>query len=452
MQHVRSTFWMLRTGIAFLILVCLLAPLAGAAGPLIPAKNPPPVPAPPAFPALEPEQVRLTASLRVLGGSTSARLGPWQAVVGLYAGEDPQFEAWSLQGPFSSRSGRLQVGTTSLFLNGFQGVAGVSGLTTALPELGTLQVGDHLECWALLDTDQLHPIPKAIWETIEDRTGIFVGTEEATTYAQIITRANYTSHRAFMKAARKDVTYGHLFNHPEEFRGQIVHVEGRLKRVIRVPPMFEAANEGVHDLFVGYIFNESYGPHPYRVIFTEWPAKLPRSLLNETKIDQSVEVAFAGYFYKRYRYEAADSKGRTRRDAPMLIGHSLTVLSLESSPDAAGDPSQVDWAHFMGYVFLGLLLSAVALVIGLTVYFRRADRRVRGRLLPYQTDEFIPPPPDAAPVAAPVGASGRLPPRVAFPLRQTLPPGFGDRGDALPESGGGKEASGPAGPDEDAGA
>ena len=52
-----------------------------------------------------------------------------------------------------------------------------------------------------------------------------------------------------------------------------------------------------------------------------------RGLAPAEKI-QGVEVAFDGYFYKRFRYKAGDSyRPGQYRDAPVLIGHRLTLLS-----------------------------------------------------------------------------------------------------------------------------
>jgi len=400
----------------------------------------------------------VVAAARVVGVSLTTGAPSYQALSALYSGERPELEVWSLEGPLSGRKGRILLGSSSAFLTGFT-TGDAPSLTSLLPELAVLKVGDQLDCWTLRDTDQVRPVPDIVLEAIEDRTGVYQGTLEADSYAQIVVLANYTSHQAFLKAAAHDVSYGALYNHPDEYRGRVIYVEGRLKRVERMAPMFEAAVEGVSVLYVGYLFNELSGANPYRVIFTEWPAGLPRDLLRQDKkIDQDIRVSFAGYFYKRYRYKAIDSKANTSRDAPMLVGHSLTFhSSREAESKVVVDSGEGSvWGRSLAYGILALLLATVGTVLGMAWWFRRSDQRVRSRIQAARGDQFVLPPPDAAPVASPappvaVPVRGL---RRPFPSRNNLPPGFGDRGGEPPgsEAGGGKDAKGSPDPDEGAGA
>src|SRR5262249_29516108 len=155
---------------------------------------------------------------------------------------------------------------------------------------------------------------------------------------------------AFERKVNKTLTYAHLFNTPEKYRGQVVQAEGRLRRINRFDPPPEAARAGVNDRYEAWIINDAVGPNPYCVVFTEWPAGLPRDLLGKERIDQHIVVRFAGYFYKRYRYTAADSKAGATREALLLIGHSLRVLTMDQPGDAAG----AGWAYSLIWVILGL--------------------------------------------------------------------------------------------------
>jgi hypothetical protein len=100
-----------------------------------------------------------------------------------------------------------------------------------------------------------------------------------------------------------------------------------------------------------------------------------------------VEVGFDGYFYKKFRYKAVDSREHTARDAPVFIGH---TLALRSRP-AAAEPEE-SWGHQVMGVFLGVVGLAVVVVVGLTWWYRRADARVRRRLLASRRTELVLPP------------------------------------------------------------
>src|SRR5207302_5396320 len=122
--------------------------------------------------------------------------------------------------------------------------------------------------------------------------------------------ARKTSERALARGARRDVTYAHLWEEPGKHRGQIIHVEGRLRRLRKFDASRIAVKEGVPVLYEAWVFEEQYYHNPYCVIVSE----LPRGLRVGDKLDD--RAGFDGYFFKRYRYQAGD----TVRDAPLLIG------------------------------------------------------------------------------------------------------------------------------------
>jgi hypothetical protein len=233
-----------------------------------------------------------------------------------------------------------------------------------------------------------------------------------------------------------------------------MHIEGRLGKIDRSDPPWEAAQEGVNDFFEAWVFSEYLGSNPYKVIFTEWPADLPRSLLGKELLSKEKKypiyrVAMDGYFIKKYRYQARDGK-KTDRDAPLFVGHTLTVIGEKQSTEA----DNVAWLGNLGFGIVAIFAFLLATVLGLTLYFRRTDSRIRRRLLATRGGEFVLPPPDALPVAAPVAPQGRstsvrpvATPRITFPAgtveRRIEPPpgGEGDRGspDKPPEEGAGAQ-------------
>lgn len=433
------------TGSCLLGLLALVVVVALAALPSPAAAPPVPVPeAPGPGPLFNPDEIHanpLHLSVAVLGATSQPITGLYSTLGILYAGEHTQ--AWKLEGPLTNRHSRVALGTGTLVLGGFAPAG-------PLAHIANLGAGQQVDCWALLDTDRFRAIPPEWLKVVNDGQGLHVGGDEATVYSRILALANFTSSAAFRSAVRKDVTYFHVFNEPDRYRGKVVHVEGRLLRIHRHDPPFEAAQAGVNDLYEAWIFNEHLGTNPYCVLFTEWPRGLSHDLLGEIKLQKKVMVSFDGFFFKKYRYTANDRQ-KSARDAPLVIAHTLLVLGLEGGRD----PGSLGWMTSLLWVFAGVFVALIFGVVGLTVWYRRSDTRVRRRLLA-RMPEFALPPPDAPPTAPPM----------AMPVRQhadrpvlnaprlTFPSAGGDRGGEATsdDAGGGSSSKKDEPPDEGAGA
>jgi hypothetical protein len=363
------------------VLIALVLTSSGIAAP--PEKNkanpPEPLNAPrqPLFQPfnVQPENVAVLA----LGASSSPRNGPWSTLSALMAGTHPDVQVWNLRGPLSTRPGRVQLGASSLFLAGFGPHA-----TMPLVQLATLRAGDEMNCWNLVNTDEVRPIPKMLFGQVQDKRGIFNGDLEIDAFTQIIVMAHFTSAEAFKKAARQDVTYTHLFTDTARYRGEVIHTQGRLIRLSRFDPPDEARGAGVSNLYEGWVMTDAYGENPICVVFTV----LPPGLKVDSERRFNLEVGFDGYFYKRYRYKAYDSKKANQfRDAPLLIGHTLTGQFGSNAENAAPET----WGHNVIWIFLSLAGGAVILVAGMTYWFRRNDRQIRRRISDSRDREFVPP-------------------------------------------------------------
>src|SRR5262249_33043447 len=127
--------------------------------------------------------------------------------------------------------------------------------------------------------------------------------------------------------------------------------------------------------------------NPVCILFTE----LPPGLKPGDKLE--VQVRFAGYFYKLYRYHSADKN--KPRDAPLLIGHTVTVLE----PPHEGD---LNWFKQLIPLFLTLGCVVLGGLLFLPLSYRRADEQVRRRLAAIRLGEFVAPAPDTPPLATPV--------------------------------------------------
>lgn len=223
-------------------------------------------------------------------------------------------------------------------------------------------------------------------------------TEEAKAYCQALIAANETSAQAFANSARHDVTFAHLFEEPEKYRGQVVHFEGRLVRLRRFDPPAEVRGDtfGINNLYEGWIFDpEIHGANPVCIVFTQLPPGV------SVKEALNIPVAFDAYFFKRYRYETQekDSKGKNIvRDCPLFIGHTLQMKKVKA---ATADHAITLFTKNLVIAVLVMFLATVGLVIVLSWWYRRGDRRLHTMLTSANAPVF---PEPEAPVREPSDA------------------------------------------------
>jgi hypothetical protein len=216
---------------------------------------------------------------------------------------------------------------------------------------------------------------------------------EIEVYCEALEKAYRFKAPSFASAVRSNLnlTPAHLMQEPRKYRGEVVHVEGHIRRVRRFDPPMMAAQAGVRDLYEGWLFDKAYGANPICIVFTE----LPEGLSIAEKMDQP--VTFDGYFFKRYRYQAADGKAEGR-EAPLLIGN--TPL-LTAAPVAAASPADSGWSTSLLVGFMVLVLGSAGLVLWLIWWFHKGDRQVRSRIASATAPTFVDPVPTALPVESP---------------------------------------------------
>jgi hypothetical protein len=165
--------------------------------------------------------------------------------------------------------------------------------------------------------------------------------------------------------ARTDLTFVHLFEEPAKYRGQLVTLKGRLRRLLRFDPPALPAKEGVPNLYEGWLYSSGSVANPFCILASE----VGPGLSIGEKIDR--DVIFTGYFFKRYRYKAGDGW----RDAPLLIGRSIELWN-ESAPEP---PPHLLESVYMPAIF-AVLGAALLLTLGLAWRLRAGDRSVHARL------------------------------------------------------------------------
>jgi hypothetical protein len=221
--------------------------------------------------------------------------------------------------------------------------------------------------------------------------------DEIHSYYDAVDKGYRHPSRSFANSARKDLTYAHLFQEPRKYRGTVVHFEGRLRRVRRYDPPLMLSQLGVRDLYEGWMFDlEHHGGNPICLVFTDLP---PGLTVGE---DLQGRVAFDGYFFKKYRYQAGDTGPGQAREAPLLIGHAPVLL--EQVATASESPSWSTTPLIVG--LFTLIFVTLGLAVALHWWYRRGDRHVSGRLASARQLVFVEPPTEPS--------SSELPPPSAF--------------------------------------
>ena len=272
--------------------------------------------------------------------------------------------------------------------------AGAVGMRQPTCVLSVVLAGQSMSLWDALPASpparpgnapaKALPVDPDLLLGVEDRAPVRNADEnydEFQAYNLLLVRAHKTAAGAFAKGARRDLTFAHLFEEPAKYRGQIVHIEGLLRRLRKFDAARLAAKEGVPALYEGWVFDAEYGYNPYCVIVTE----LPKSIQIGEKLDR--HVSFDGYFFKRYRYKAADGV----RDAPLLIGRTLTPSASQGTAANARAPWLDSSTPWLLIAFLAILLVTAGFGIALTLWFKRGDKQVRARLDAARDAAFVEP-------------------------------------------------------------
>jgi hypothetical protein len=200
---------------------------------------------------------------------------------------------------------------------------------------------------------------------------------EYQSYNYLLIAAHKLSERALEKRSRRDLTFAHLWEEPAKYRGELIHLEGRLRRLVRFDATKLQAQQGVKALYEAWVFSDQYRFDPYCVVLSEIPA----SIKTGERLDY--HVSLDAFFFKRYRYRAGDGS----REAPLLIGRGLVA----TTPPAPEPDSEWSFVRMALPAFLSLIVATVLLVIGLNWWFRRGDRRVRTRLDMVRDAGFVDP-------------------------------------------------------------
>lgn len=263
--------------------------------------------------------------------------------------------------------------------------AGAQGGHGSAMVLGLLMLGDREHLWKLEQTDKVLDLRPGPLAHVKDSNRVMVDDNafEVEAYCEALLKSSLVSLGAFANSAHRDVTFAHLFNEPWRYRGQVIHFEGKVHRITRFDPPGMVQPKGISDLYECWLFDTHYGMNPVCLVCTELPEGVaPGNQLN-------LVASFDAYFFKKYRYKAADSGPGQAREAPLFIGRSF-VLTKPAVAAPTEDVYASGWKAVL-LIFLGVVLATALLGFGLHWWLRRGDRRVRARIKEVRAREYADP-------------------------------------------------------------
>jgi hypothetical protein len=155
-------------------------------------------------------------------------------------------------------------------------------------------------------------IPAEYLDAVEE-SRVGVRAMERPAYFAMLSTARAANPRDLAAAARRDLPFLSLMNDSAEHRGEVIWIEGELRRV---EPLEAGPNDdGFEQLYEGWLFTDEAGrTNPYRIVVSELPPGFPQG----SEVRERIRLP--AYFFKRYTYATAHGQ----HSAPMLIGYRWT--------------------------------------------------------------------------------------------------------------------------------
>lgn len=188
--------------------------------------------------------------------------------------------------------------------------------------------------------------------------------EEYYAYNHFVLWARKFNPEQLAQHSRKELTWRLLFGRDRtRYRGELVRVEGRLKRLIWIGSNKALEAQGVKDLYEAWIFGREYFSNPTCVIVSELPPGL-----EPAEDIRDLIVYVDGFYFKRYKYRAVNDT----RLAPLVIGRTLVIHRPTAMQVRPGESA---FDRLFLPTLLTVLFGMVLLAFGLQWWFRRGDRR-----------------------------------------------------------------------------
>lgn len=197
------------------------------------------------------------------------------------------------------------------------------------------------------------------------------GGDEREPFEDVLLQAHGFTSNELSDAARRDISVDQMVAEKkairDDVRFELVHIEGRLKRLKKIPSLARLKEVGIEDLYEAWVFPRGgRGTDPVCVILTEPPTGIKPA----DDITPGVPVSTTGYYFKVLEYQSnqpnpKDPSKTMFRRAPLLLGHTLTL----GEDKAPANASPFD----LGTLSVVLGGAVLAVLIGMAVWLRRTD-------------------------------------------------------------------------------
>ena len=218
---------------------------------------------------------------------------------------------------------------------------------------------------------------------------------EQDVYFDMIIYANRTNPAALDRAALRDEgLWAKVFHEPAKYRGQVLHFEGRLKRLRQYPRRRRWPSRAAR----GITTKDTCPSMPGKTTRCSSSARSCRRTSSRAKPGRAgrVQRLLLQDLPLHGRGHEADAQGPPRPAADRPHHHPTGAPA--PAPETSDDGSA--WSDLARPgCFSASIGLAVALLFLLGYWFRSGDRHVHGRVSTARYGEFVPPPADAPPDA-----------------------------------------------------
>jgi hypothetical protein len=174
---------------------------------------------------------------------------------------------------------------------------------------------------------------------------------DAAPYLYLLDLARHNPAEWLEKNARRDVTLAHLLRDPDKYRGQVIALSGRLRRLVR--DEFDDNEYGFQMRYEGCVYTDEGGRTPYIVIVAEPPTGMPLGNIFE-------HVTVAGYFLGWWRHDTQEGK---RYSSPVLLARRFHWQAPPAlRPDA-------EWTNTYGLA-VGVAIAILSIITAVLVMRR----------------------------------------------------------------------------------
>ncbi len=195
-------------------------------------------------------------------------------------------------------------------------------------------------------------LDKSILMAINDNT-FGVTAAEKPAYDAILSKVRNTSLAELEPLAHKDVPFAVLMLDADRFRGEVLTIEGDIRRL----------NQVTDKSFEAWLFTADSGLNPYRVVLA---SQLADMRLGDD-LQPPIRARVTGYFFKRFSYATANDF----HTAPLLLAKTLTPLASHKS---AAAPRRNN-SRSLTFLAIGILVTLVIGGLAVEMIVRRRSRR-----------------------------------------------------------------------------